>query len=449
MAKPHIVIVGAGFGGIEAAKRLAKDDVDITLIDRNNFQLFQPLLYQLSTSMLSAEEIAYPTRSFFRKNKNIDFLMGHVIKIDPDKKEVSTLHKTINYDYLILAAGATSNYFGNDDLAKTTFALKTLNEGIHVRDHVLHMFERAEREPDPQKRKTMLTFVVVGGGPTGIEEAGALAELSYLSMRDEYRHISSDDISIILLEATDKVLPMLPEDLRSKTIKMLESKGVSVRLRSMVVKCDRDRLYLKGDETIDTNTVIWGAGVKAVPLVSTLGTETDRNGRIVTNKNMQVPNYPEIFALGDCANFMQNGRPLPSVAPVATKGAAVCAENIRRLMRGVKDLREFVYEDMGTLATIGRAQAVVYKAKFLFGSLKMSGFTAWSIWLFVHLLRLAGPLTNMTVTLKWVLNFLFNSRVGRIITNIPDNVDIISFQQAAYKKEEQRDKDLAAKDAAK
>lgn len=449
MAKPHIVIVGAGFGGIEAAKRLAKDDVDITLIDRNNFQLFQPLLYQLSTSMLSAEEIAYPTRSFFRKNKNVDFLMGHVIKIDPDKKEVSTLHKTINYDYLILAAGATSNYFGNDDLAKTTFALKTLNEGIHVRDHVLHMFERAEREPDPQKRKTMLTFVVVGGGPTGIEEAGALAELSYLSMRDEYRHISSDDISIILLEATDKVLPMLPEDLRNKTIKMLESKGVSVRLRSMVVKCDRDRLYLKGDQTIDTNTVIWGAGVKAVPLVSTLGTETDRNGRIVTNKNMQVPNYPEIFALGDCANFMQNGRPLPSVAPVATKGAVVCTENIRRLMRGVKDLREFVYEDMGTLATIGRAQAVVYKAKFLFGSLKMSGFTAWSIWLFVHLLRLAGPLTNMTVTLKWVLNFLFNSRVGRIITNIPDNVDIISFQQAAYKKEEQRDKDLAAKDAAK
>lgn len=414
--RPHIVIVGAGFGGIKAARTLAKEDVDITLIDRNNFHLFQPLLYQISTSVLSIEEIAYPTRAFFRKHKNVRFFLAHVQGFDTEKKEVITPYKRIKYDYLILSMGATTNYFGMDKLKESTYGMKTLREGIAIRNHVLHMFERAERETDPQIRKRMLTFVCVGGGPTGVEEAGSLSELIYLVMKNEYHGLNLDDASIILIEATDKVLPMMPPDLRAETIRVLRNKKVDVRLNTQVVDCDKNTLTLKDGSTISTNTVIWAAGVKAVPVIAKFGAPVDRAGRIIVDKTLQVPGHPEVFAIGDCAHFEQNGRPLATVAPVATQAAAVCLENIKRLMSGRKDLKEFVYHDVGSLATIGRGKAVMDIRGF-----KMKGFFAWVAWMAAHLLRLAGVHTNITVALKWGWNLISGVRLGRIITNIPDN----------------------------
>ncbi|WP_196593034.1 NAD(P)/FAD-dependent oxidoreductase [Pectinatus sottacetonis] len=416
--RPHVVIIGAGFGGIKAAKLLANEAVDVTLIDRNNYHLFQPLLYQVSTSMLSIDEIAYPTRAFFRKHKNVRFMLAHVQGFDPENKEVITPYKRVKYDYLIIAAGSTTNYFGMNNLAYTTYGMKTLREAIHIRNHVLHMFERAERESDPTIRKRMLTFVCVGGGPTGIEEAGSLSELIYNAMKDEYHGLDMNEVSIILIEATDKVLPMMPPDLRDETVKILQSKKVDVRLNTQVVDCSEDSLTLKDGSKIDTNTVIWAAGVKAVPVIEKLGSEVDRAGRVIVNKTLQVPGHPEIFAIGDCSHLEQNGRPLATIAPVATQGALVCVENIKKLIKGQTDLEEFVYHDVGSMATIGRGQAVMAK-----GSWKMKGFFAWCAWMLVHLMRLAGTHTNITVALKWAWNLLSGIRLGRIITNIPDNRD--------------------------
>lgn len=416
--RPHIVIIGAGFGGIKAAQLLAKENVDITLIDRNNFHLFQPLLYQLSTSMLSIEEIAYPTRAFFRKNKNVRFMLAHVQGFDPANKEVITPYNRIKYDYLVIAAGSTTNYFGMNNLAYSTYGMKTLREAIHIRNHVLHMFERAERETDPEIRKKMLTFVCVGGGPTGIEEAGSLSELVYTAMKDEYHGLDLNEVSIILIEATDKVLPMMPEELRNDTVSILRSKKVDVRLNTQVVDCDEDGLTFKDGTKIATKTVIWAAGVKAVPVIAKFGSEVDRAGRVIVEKTLQIPEHPEVFAIGDCAHFDQNGRPLATIAPVATQSAAVCVKNIKKLIKGQTDLEEFVYHDVGSMATIGRGQAVMFK-----GSLKMKGFFAWCAWMLVHLMRLAGSHTNMTVAMKWAWNLLSGIRLGRIITNIPDNRD--------------------------
>lgn len=414
--RPHVVIVGAGFGGIKAAQLLAQENVDVTLIDRNNFHLFQPLLYQVSTSMLSIDEIAYPTRAFFRKHKNVRFMLAHVQGFDAENKEVITPYKRVKYDYLILAAGSTTNYFGMNKLAYSTYGMKTLREAIHIRNHVLHMFERAEREADPEIRKRMLTFVCVGGGPTGIEEAGSLSELVHVAMKDEYHGLDLNEVSIILIEATDKVLPMMPENLRNETVRVLRSKNVDVRLNTQVVDCDENTLTLKDGTSISTNTVIWAAGVKAVPVIEKFGSEVDRAGRVVVGKTLQIPNHPEVFAIGDCSHFEQSGRPLATIAPVATQGSVVCVENIKKLIKGKTDLKEFVYHDVGSMATIGRGQAVMFK-----GSMKMKGFFAWCAWMLIHLMRLAGTHTNMTVALKWGWNLLSGIRLGRIITNIPDN----------------------------
>ncbi len=417
--RPHIVIVGAGFGGIKAAQRLAKEDVDITLIDRNNFHLFQPLLYQVSTSMLSIEEIAYPTRAFFRKNKNIDFMLAHVQKLDLVNKEVITPYKKVKYDYLILSAGSVTNYFGMEQFALNTYGMKTLREAIHIRNHVLHMFERAERETDPEIRKRMLTFVCVGGGPTGVEEAGALSELIYTAMKKEYHRLDFEkDVSIILIQAEASLLPMMPPDLREETMRVLKKKRVKVMLNAIAADCTRDKLTLKDGTEIPTNTVIWAAGVQAVPFIAKSNCcEVDRAGRAIVTKTLQIPNHPEVFAIGDCAHFEQDGRPLPTVAPVSTQGSIVCSENIIALINN-RPLKEFVYHDVGSMATIGCGQAVM-----AWGKLKMKGFWAWYIWMTVHLLRLAGTHTNITVAMKWTWNLLSGTRLGRLITNIPDTRD--------------------------
>lgn len=411
--RPHVVIVGAGFGGIKAATLLAKEDVDITIVDRQNFHLFQPLLYQLSTSVLSTDEIAHPIRAFFRRHPNVDLFMAKAEGVDAERKVLLTNHGEVEYDYLVLAAGATTNYFGMKSVEEHSYPMKTLQEALHIRNHVLHMFERANIHQDSEEeRRRMLTFVCVGGGPTGVEEAGALAELA-ATMRKEYHNIDFSEVSIKLIEATDKVLPMMPPELREETVRVLRKKGVDVMLNTQVADCNADSLTLKDGTVVPTHTVIWAAGVRAVPFLANMGSEVDRAGRVVVNKTLQVPAHPEIFAIGDNASFMQNGRPLPTVAPVATQQASVCVDNIKKLLHGKTDLKEFTYHDVGSMATIGRGDAVMCKGNF-----KMKGFFAWSAWLVVHLMRLAGIYANVTVTLKWIWNYLSGTRLGRIVTNI-------------------------------
>ncbi len=413
--RPRIVIVGSGFGGIKVARILGECDVEVTLIDRHNFHLFQPLLYQVSTSILAVDEIAYPIRAFFRKQKNVEFFLAKAGSVDTERKCVITNHGEVEYDYLVLAAGATTNYFGMESVREHSYGMKTLAEALHIRNHVLHMFERANKSNNEADRRRMLTFVCVGGGPTGVEEAGSLAELVYHVMKDEYHRLDFSEVSIKLIEATDKLLPMMPEDLRNETVRVLRDKNVDVMLNTQVLDCDERSLTLKNGLVIPTETVIWAAGVKAVPLLEKVGVDLDRAGRAIVEKTLQIPNHPEIFAIGDNAHFMQDGAPLPTIAPVATQQAKVCSENIKRLLAGQTQLLEFHYEDVGSMATIGRGDAVMFK-----GGFKMKGFFAWCAWMVVHLMRLAGAHTNITVALKWTWNLLSGTRLGRIITNIKD-----------------------------
>lgn len=408
--RPHVVIIGAGFGGVKAAKAFAGKAVDVTIIDRNNYHLFQPLLYQVSTAVLSEEEIAYPIRAFFRKHKNVDFFLGDVVDFDLEAKKVITDQGAVSYDYLIVAAGATTNYFGMESVEKNSFAMKTLADSVKIRNHILNIFEQADKETDAAKRKELLTFVCVGGGPTGVEEAGALSELIYSVMQQEYHNMDFSEVDIKLIEATDRVLPMMPETLRDETVNVLRSKKVDVRLSTQVMDYDGRKLSFKGGEVVPTQTVIWAAGVKAVPVVAKLGAETDRAGRVIVRKTLQVPGHAEVYAIGDSAHFLQDERPLATIAPVATQQAAVCVKNILHSMEG-REMEFFEYHDVGSMATIGCGDAVMFK-----GIMKSKGFIAWAAWMVVHLMRLAGAHTNMIVIMKWLWNFFSGTRLGRIIT---------------------------------
>ncbi len=407
---PHVVIIGAGFGGLQTARRLAKAPVRVTLVDRRNYHLFQPLLYQVATSGLAPSEIAYPLRAIFRAQRNLEFRLDEVTGIDFDARLVQTKSGQLAYDYLVIAAGASVEYFGLDTLAANAFILKDLPDAVAIRNHLLRVFEQAAVEDDPLVRQSLLTFVVVGAGPTGVESAGAISELIRLVLRRDYPRMDIDDVQILLLEAGGAVLPGFPASLQQATLRELERKHVSVRLKARVAGYDGQEAVLADGQAIPTATLLWSAGVRAAGLVEHLGLQLGRQGRVIVTPTLQVPNRPEVYVIGDAAYMEEDGQPLPMMAPVAVQQADIAADNILASIKG-KPLREFKYRDPGSLATIGRNAAVAR-----IGRWKFKGFLAWLVWLVVHLIGLIGFRNRLVVLINWAWDYFFYDRAVRLIT---------------------------------
>jgi len=407
---PTVVVVGAGFGGLNAARALRRAPVQVVLVDRNNYHLFQPLLYQVATAGLEPEEIARPARAILRGQKNFDFRMVDVTRVDFAAKRLETSAGPISYDFLVLAPGGETNFFGLESMQRHGLGLKDIPDAIAIRNHVLTCFEQAMLEPDAEKRRELLTFIVVGGGPTGVEIAGALSELIRLVLVKDYPRLNIKDVRILLLEATDRLLAAMPERLRAAAGKTLWRKYVEVRFGAVVADYDGQRLRLKSGEVIPAQTVIWAAGVRASALNATLGVAPGRQGRNPVEPTLQVPGHPEVFMIGDAAYLEQDGEPLPMVAPVAIQMGQFVARNIKRQVRG-QALEPFRYRDQGTLATIGRNAAVAN----VYG-IKATGFLAWVMWLGIHIIQLIGFRNKLFVLINWAWDYFFYERAARLIT---------------------------------
>jgi NADH:ubiquinone reductase (H+-translocating) len=408
---PHVVIVGGGFGGLYAARALRKAPVRITVIDRRNFHLFQPLLYQVATASLSPADIAAPIRTVLRRQKNTEVWMGEVVDIDVAQKELLLADGVrVTYDYLILATGATHAYFGRDDWAEHAPGLKTIDDATAIRRRFLVAFEAAEREADPVSMKRLLTFVIVGAGPTGVELAGAMAEIARTVMPADFRSIDTTSTRIILIEGLARVLPSYPPDLSEKAHRQLERLGVEVRTGARVTGIG-DGWVEVGEERIAAENVFWAAGVAASKLGATLGVETDRAGRVVVGEDLSVLGYPEVFVVGDLAAAKRSdGSWVPGVAQGAMQGGTHAARQILADIRG-RPRKRFEYFDKGDLATIGRAAAVAR-----IGRLKLSGFVAWVVWVVVHIMYLIGFRNRVLVLLQWGWAYLTYHRGIRLIT---------------------------------
>ena len=407
-----VVVVGAGFGGLRVARALRRAPVQVILVDRNNYHLFQPLLYQVATAGLEPEQIARPVRAILRGQKNFDFRMAEVSGVDFAQRRIETNAPTgaIAYDFLVLAPGGETNFFGLDAVAQQGLGLKDIPDAVAIRNHVLTCFEQAMLDPDPERRRARLTFIVVGGGPTGVEMAGALSELIRLVLVKDYPRLNIKDVRILLLEATDRLLASMPERLREAAGKTLWRKYVEVRFGATVADYDGVRIRLKSGEIIPAHTVIWAAGVRAAGLTERLGLPTARQGRVAVEPTLQVVGHPEVYIIGDAAYRETDGAPLPMVAPVAIQMAETVARNIVRTLRG-RPLQEFRYRDQGTLATIGRNAAVAH----VFG-INFSGFPAWVMWLVVHIIQLIGFRNKLFVLLNWAWDYFFYERAARLIT---------------------------------
>jgi len=414
--KPRVVIVGAGFGGLTAAKTLADADADVTVIDRHNYHLFQPLLYQVATAGLSPADIAAPIRGILRKQRNASVLLGRVTGIDSGAREVHLGDRRIPYDYLVLATGARHAYFGRDDWEPFAPGLKKIEDALAIRRRILEAFELAEGEADPARRRQLLNFVVVGGGPTGVEMAGAIAELAKKALTSDFRNIDPRTARVILVEAGPRVLAGFPEKLSRAAAGYLERLGVEVLTGRPVAQCDAGGVAV-AEERIPARTVIWAAGVIASPAAKWLGAEKDRAGRVMVRPDLSVPGHPDVFVIGDTAHVPgTDSRPLPGVAAVAKQQGQYVARLIRGHIEGKVEVPAFKYRDFGSLATIGRKAAV---AKL--GKIELSGWLAWLVWSLAHVYFLIGARNRMAVLITWFWAYVTFQHGSRLITD--SNVD--------------------------
>ncbi|MFT5303714.1 MAG: NADH dehydrogenase [Mariniblastus sp.] len=422
--------MGGGFGGLQAARALKRTDVDVTLVDRRNFHLFQPLLYQVATGGLSPANIASPIRSILRRQKNASVVLGEVVSVDPIQNSVEvhywnpgddqTQIKAISYDWLIVAAGATHSYFGHDEWEDLAPGLKTIEDATEIRGRVLSAFEAAEQEPDPQRRAELMTFVIVGGGPTGVELAGAIAELARRTLRDDFRNINPPDAKIMIVDGMERILANFAPELSHKAEVFLGRLGVELQTGTHVTAIRDDAVEISiGDEhsTLRTRTVLWAAGVAAVPLGRTLasatGVEADRGGRVPVQSDLSVTSHQDLFVIGDLASCRDAaGKPLPGVAQVAMQQGKYVGRLISNQVRGKPKPNPFAYKDKGSLATIGRSAAVAD-----LGKMKFSGFFAWLLWLLVHIMSIVAFQNRVLIFFQWAWNFATFNRSARLITD--------------------------------
>lgn len=414
----HVVILGGGFGGLYASKALSRSGIRVTLIDKRNFHLFQPLLYQVAAGWLSPGEIASPLRMVLSRYKNTCVYQAEVTDIVPDEKAVVLRDGIVTYDTLIVATGSSHHYFGHEEWASTAPGLKTVEDALEMRRKILLSFEAAEREPDPAIQKEWMTFLIIGAGPTGVELAGTIGELARTTLKNDFRHIDTEKAEIILVEGRDQVLPAYPRDLSEKAAESLRRLGVTIRLDTMVTDIVGNTAVLSRDgvrEEIESRTVLWTAGVKASPLGRVLekraGAALDGGGRVVVGPDLAIPGRPDIFVIGDLASFSpEGGQPLPGVAPVAMQEGRYVAELIRDRLSG-KETKPFRYVDKGSLAVIGRNAAVAD-----LGRIRLSGFPAWLIWAFVHISYLIEFDSKVLVLFQWAWNYFTRKRGVRLIT---------------------------------
>ena len=410
MSEPHVVIVGGGFGGLNAARALRRAPVKVTLVDRRNHHLFQPLLYQVATAALSPADIAYPLRSVLARQGNATVLLADAVGVDREKRELVLADGRLPFDYLVIATGARHAYFGHDDWEVHAPGLKSLEDALDVRRRILLAFERAERETDQGRRRALLTFVIVGGGPTGVELAGAIGEIARRSLVRDFRSIDPREARILVLEAGPRILPAFPETLARKAQEALERLGVEVATGRAVTAVE-ERAVVAGGVRIPAATVIWAAGVRGSPLSESLGIPRDGAGRVVVEPDLSIPGDPRIFVLGDLAAFLhQTGAPLPGVAPVAIQQGKYVARTIAGDLAG-RPRSPFRYRDKGNLAVIGRGKAVAD-----LGKLRLSGILAWLTWAFVHILFLVGFRNRAFVLLEWAWYYFTDQRGARLIT---------------------------------
>ena len=409
-SRPHVVIIGGGFGGLSAAKTLRKADVQVTLLDRRNHHVFQPLLYQVATATLSPGDIAAPIRWILRHARNVRVLLGEAVRIDASARRVEFADGgTLDYDYLIVASGSSHAYFGHDEWERYAPGLKTLEDAITIRRRILLAFEKAERETDPVRRRELLTFVIVGGGPTGVELAGTLAEIARQTLRDEFRSIDTSLARIVLVEAS-RLLATFPDSLQEAARRSLKRLGIEIKEGVAVTHIDAHGVMV-GTERLDAGTIVWAAGVAASPLVKTLGAPLDRAGRVLVEPDLSIPGHPEVFVVGDAAAFLhQGGKLLPGVAQTAIQGAAHAAKNIVRRELGQPTL-PFVYKNLGNMAIVGRGSAVADLPWARF-----SGVIGWLAWLSLHIVTLIGFRNRIVVLIEWAIAFLTFQRGARLIT---------------------------------
>jgi NADH:quinone reductase (non-electrogenic) len=409
---PRIVIIGGGFGGLYTARGLRHAEAEITVVDRHNYHLFQPLLYQVATAALNPSDIAAPIRSILRHQKNVSVILGDAIDVDVDAKRVQLADGTIDYDFLVIATGATHSYFAHPEWERDAPGLKTIEDALEIRRRVLTAYEEAERETDPVKQEAWLTFVIIGAGPTGVELAGALSEIARQTMVRDFRRIKPASARVILVEGVDRVLPPYPPSLSASAQKQLESLGVEVITGAFASDVNDREVRLSGDRVIPTRTVLWAAGVQASPLAKSLGVPLDRAGRVLVEPDLTIPGHKDVFVIGDLAAVKQrDGTFVPGVAPAAIQEGQHTAYNLDRALEG-QPLRAFRYWDKGSLATIGRAAAVADLGKF-----KLSGFLAWIAWLAIHIFFLIGFRNRFLVITQWAWAYLTYQRGARLITS--------------------------------